>query len=107
MSRRFTLKTLLRLLALVAFGGAFAIARLAPSVAWLGDVLLISAIALAVSTERERIAAFRTSESKLSALLASMDDVILILDRDGTYKEIVPTNPSLLYRPTQEMIGRR
>ncbi|HEY8181136.1 MAG TPA: hypothetical protein VII32_02765 [Thermoanaerobaculia bacterium] len=57
-------------------------------------------------TERRRIAAFRTSESKLRALIASMDDVILILDRDGMYKEIVPTNPSLLYRPAQETIGR-
>jgi PAS domain S-box-containing protein len=107
MSHRFTLKTLLQLLTLVTFGGAFAVFRLAPSVARLGDILLISAIGLAVFTERRRIAAFRTSESKLRALIASMDDVILILDRDGMYKEIVPTNPSLLYRPAQEMTGRR
>jgi PAS domain S-box-containing protein len=47
------------------------------------------------------------SESKLRALFGSMDDVILILDRDGTYKEIAPTNPSLLYKPAADLIGRR
>lgn len=151
MRHRFTSKTLLRLLALVAFGGAFAIARLAPQLSLFGDILLTSAIGLAVFADgwiggvlilvlaplalandasvgdghvlgewiegavvvlvmlfaRRRIAAFQRSESKLRALLASMNDVILILDREGTYKEIVPTNPALLHRPAQEMIGRR
>ena len=42
----------------------------------------------------------------MRALLASMDDVILILDRDGRYIEIVPTNPQLLYRPAEGLVGR-
>jgi PAS domain S-box-containing protein len=47
------------------------------------------------------------SESKLRALLASLDEVILIVDREGRYLEIPDTNPALLYRPMKEIIGRR
>ncbi|MGB2869637.1 MAG: PAS domain S-box protein [Bacteroidota bacterium] len=46
------------------------------------------------------------SESELRALLASMDDVILVLDSEGRYLKIAPTNPSLLYRPSKELLGK-
>ncbi|HEY3053629.1 MAG TPA: PAS domain S-box protein [Thermoanaerobaculia bacterium] len=70
---------------------------------WIESLVIVVAMVIA----RRRIRRFQESESKLRALLASMDDVILILDRVGTYLEIVPTNPSLLYRPADEMVGRR
>jgi PAS domain S-box-containing protein len=47
------------------------------------------------------------SEAELRALLASMEDVILVLDVDGRYRRIAPTNPDLLYRPRAELLGRR
>ncbi|HET6594496.1 MAG TPA: GAF domain-containing protein [Anaerolineales bacterium] len=46
------------------------------------------------------------SESELRALFASMNDVIIVYDRDGRYVRIAPTNPSLLIRPPDEMVGR-
>ena len=46
------------------------------------------------------------SESELRALFASMNDVIIVYDKDGRYVRIAPTNPSLLIRPPDEMIGR-
>ena len=46
------------------------------------------------------------SETELRALFASMNDVIIVYDRDGKYIRIAPTNPSLLVRPPEEMIGR-
>ena len=46
------------------------------------------------------------SESELRALFASMNDVIIVYDKDGKYIRIAPTNPSLLVRPPEEMIGR-
>ena len=46
------------------------------------------------------------SESELRALFASMNDVIIVYDRNGCYVRIAPTNPSLLVRPPDEMIGR-
>jgi len=46
------------------------------------------------------------SESELRALFASMNDVIIVYDKDGRYVRIAPTNPSLLVRPPDEMIGK-
>jgi len=46
------------------------------------------------------------SESELRALFASMNDVIIVYDKDGRYVRIAPTNPSLLIRPPDEMIGK-
>jgi PAS domain S-box-containing protein len=46
------------------------------------------------------------SESELRALFASMNDVIIVYDKDGRYVRIAPTNPSLLVRPPEEMVGR-
>lgn len=46
------------------------------------------------------------SESELRALFASMNDVIIVYDKDGRYMRIAPTNPSLLIRPPDEMVGR-
>lgn len=46
------------------------------------------------------------SEAELRALFASMNDVIIVYDKDGNYVRIAPTNPSLLVRPADEMVGR-
>jgi diguanylate cyclase (GGDEF)-like protein/PAS domain S-box-containing protein len=51
-------------------------------------------------------AALRTSEAELRALLAAMNDVIVVLDARGRYLKIAPTNPSLLHKPATELIGR-
>ncbi len=49
----------------------------------------------------------RRSEAELRALFAAMTDVIIIYDREGRYVRIAPTNPSRLFRPSAEMLGRR
>jgi diguanylate cyclase (GGDEF)-like protein/PAS domain S-box-containing protein len=46
------------------------------------------------------------SEAKLRALFAGMVDVVFVLDIDGRYIEIAPTNPTNLYRPPDEMLGK-
>jgi PAS domain S-box-containing protein len=59
-------------------------------------------------TERARaVEALRASESELRTKFAAMTDVILVLDKEGRYLDIAPTNPSLLYKPPAELIGRR
>ncbi|KAF0109018.1 MAG: putative PAS/PAC sensor protein [Anaerolineaceae bacterium] len=52
---------------------------------------------------QEKLAA---SESELRALFASMHDVVLVIDREGVYRKIAPTNPALLYKPPEELLGR-
>jgi PAS domain S-box-containing protein len=50
--------------------------------------------------------ALRASESELRSLFAAMTDVVAVLDAQGRYLKIAPTNPSLLYRPAAELIGK-
>jgi PAS domain S-box-containing protein len=58
-------------------------------------------------TERKRTEeALAASETELRALFASMNDVVLVIDRDGVYRKIAPTNPNLLYKPPGELLGK-
>jgi PAS domain S-box-containing protein len=58
-------------------------------------------------TERKQAEeAVARSESELRALFAAMRDVVLVLDAQGRYLQIAPTNPNLLYKPRAELLGR-
>ncbi len=58
-------------------------------------------------TERKRTEeALAVSEAELRALFASMNDVVLVIDQDGVYRKIAPTNPALLYKPRAELLGK-
>jgi len=48
----------------------------------------------------------RKSELKLHAIFAAMSDVIMELNSEGRYIEIGPSNPSLLYKPPVEILGK-
>jgi len=50
--------------------------------------------------------ATQRSQAELSALFAAMTDVIIVYDKEGRYKRIAPTNPSRLFRPPEEMLGK-
>ena len=58
-------------------------------------------------TERRQAEEPADLEAELRALFAAMTDVILVLDIEGRYVKIAPTNPSLLYKPPDELIGKR
>ncbi|WKZ48593.1 MAG: GAF domain-containing protein [Anaerolineales bacterium] len=51
--------------------------------------------------------ALAKSEADLRALFTSMQDVVLVVDRDTRYVRIAPTNPSRLFLPPEEMLGKR
>jgi PAS domain S-box-containing protein len=58
-------------------------------------------------TERKRTEdALAASEAEFRALFAAMDDVLFVIDRDGVYRKVAPTNPRLLYKPRQELLGK-
>ena len=63
----------------------------------------LSFIANQVSVALER----KQSELELRTLFASMNDVILIVDKDTRYLRIAPTNPSRLFLPPEELIGQK
>jgi PAS domain S-box-containing protein len=58
-------------------------------------------------TERKRAeAALAASEAELRALFAAMRDVVIVYDREGRYLNIAPTEASLLYKPSADLIGK-
>jgi PAS domain S-box-containing protein len=71
-----------------------------------GRAVLLRGTTADISDRKRSEAALRDSEAELRALFASMEDVILVLDRDGRYVRIAPTNPNLLYRPPAELTGK-
>ncbi len=93
----------LQIVALVA-AGMSAVAATSHTLAQLGERAVTVAILVLAVAALER---YRAAATKLRALLASMDDVILVLDEEGTYVEIVDTNPDPLYRPPGDLIGQR
>jgi PAS domain S-box-containing protein len=70
---------------------------------WVECLIILAVVALA----RGGIARFRRSENKLRALLSSMDERILVFDRDGTFVEVVETKAPLVYLPSENRIGRK
>ena len=73
------------------------------------DLQLLTAFAGQVAVALENARLFQVtqkSEAELRALFASMNDVIIVYDKNGRYIRIAPTNPSLLVRPPEEMIGK-
>jgi PAS domain S-box-containing protein len=39
-------------------------------------------------------------------LLSAITDVVLVLNSEGRYLEILPTNPNILYKPTEQLLGK-
>jgi PAS domain S-box-containing protein len=58
-------------------------------------------------TERKHIEeALQSSKAELSALINSMTDVLIVVSSEGRYMKIAETNPSLLYKPPKELLGK-
>ena len=51
--------------------------------------------------------ALQRAEARSRALIGAMQDVILVLDRDGTYVDIAASATDRLFRPAKELLGRR
>ncbi|HEY2981685.1 MAG TPA: GAF domain-containing protein, partial [Anaerolineales bacterium] len=72
------------------------------------DVLTILGTQAAAAIERlqarEELA---KSEADLRALFASLEDVVVVVDRDARYVRVAPTNPASQIRPAEELIGKR
>src|SRR5574341_783780 len=72
------------------------------------EILTILGAQVAAAIERLLAReALAKSEADLRALFASMEDVVLVVDKDTRYLGIAPTNPSRLFLPPQELLGKR
>jgi PAS domain S-box-containing protein len=59
-----------------------------------------------ITDRKQAEEALAASEAELRALFAAMNDVVLVIDSHGIYQEIAPTNPRLLYKPSEELLGK-
>jgi len=71
-----------------------------------GKALRLTGSHTDVTERRHAEEALRASEAEMRALLAALSDVILVLDPDGRYLRVAPTNPRLLYRPSIDLVGK-
>jgi PAS domain S-box-containing protein len=60
-----------------------------------------------ISDRKKAEIALQASESELRALFAAMSDIIFVLDIEGRFLKIAPTNPELLYKPPAELVGQK
>ncbi len=60
-----------------------------------------------ITEQKKSAESLIASEQEMRSLFAAMSDVIFVLDRDGAYVRIAPTSPNNLYRPSEELIGRK
>ena len=71
-----------------------------------GEVVGVIGVATDVTERKAAEERIKASEAELRALFEAMNDVIFVLDSEGRYLEIAPTNPALLYRPPDDLIGK-
>ena len=76
--------------------------RLSPEGRYIGAFGVFSDI----TDRRKAEVKLQQSEARLRALFSALNDVILVVDASGRYIEIAPTNPSLLYKPAEEILGK-
>ncbi|MCL5611548.1 MAG: PAS domain S-box protein [Chloroflexi bacterium] len=70
-----------------------------------GQPLYWQGVHIDITNHKRSEEALTASEAELSAIFASMPDVVLVLDRDGRYLKIAPTNPDLLHQPAEMLLG--
>ncbi|PQV63162.1 PAS domain S-box-containing protein/diguanylate cyclase (GGDEF) domain-containing protein [Abditibacterium utsteinense] len=71
--------------------------------------VLSALIGSAIERTRSHLAirlAQSDATSELQALLSTINDAIFVLDSAGRYRKIVANDPTLLFRPDAELIGR-
>ncbi|MBI5294018.1 MAG: GAF domain-containing protein [Chloroflexi bacterium] len=58
-------------------------------------------------TERKQMEeALKASEAELRTLINAMTDIIFVGNSEGRFLKIVDTSPSLLYKPSKELLGK-
>ncbi len=81
--------------------------RITPRFDAYGRLIGYQGVARDITAHRQAEEALAASEAELRALFAALPDVVMVLDRDGRYLKIAPTHPEMLYRPAEELLGKR
>jgi diguanylate cyclase (GGDEF)-like protein/PAS domain S-box-containing protein len=71
-----------------------------------GEPLYWLGVQTDITERKEAEQRLEASEAELRALFEAMDDLVFEIDTQGRYLKVAPTNPLLLYRPREELIGK-
>ena len=75
-------------------------------------VLVIFSLALRAQVAKKtrellgKTRALAASERKNRAFISALPDLFIIMDGDGRYLEVITSNPSILFRPVEDRIGK-
>ena len=72
-----------------------------------GQILYYDGTVEDITERKQAEDALAASEAELRTLFAGMNDVVIIYDIDGRYIKIAPTSPANLFRPLDEMLGKK
>ena len=72
-----------------------------------GKVLYYQGTVEDITEQKKAEEALRTSESELRALFSAIPDVIMVVDKEGCYLNIISSNSELVHQPTEDLIGKR
>lgn len=71
-----------------------------------GELLFLEGFITDITDRKKAVEKIEDSEKKLRSIFQALPDIFLILDYEGRYMEITPSNEQLLYRPLNELIGK-
>ena len=71
-----------------------------------GEIIGLIGISRDITERKRAEAELKTSEAEMRALFAAMTDVILVVDAEGHYLKVAPTQTKLLYQPPAEIVGK-
>lgn len=67
---------------------------------------MLTNVAIDITKRKQLEAHLRQSEAELRALFEAMDDLVMVLDRQGRYLKVVTNDSSKLCRPAPQIIGK-
>jgi PAS domain S-box-containing protein len=67
---------------------------------------MLTNVAIDITERKQLEAHLRQSEAELRALFEAMDDLVMVLDREGRYLKVVTNDSSKLCRPAPQLIGK-
>ncbi len=70
------------------------------------SILIVVGFIQDVTPRKQVEAALRQSEAELRAVFGAMSDLVLTLDDQGRYLNVITNNPQILYQPAEKLIGK-
>ncbi|WP_170319910.1 STAS domain-containing protein [Polyangium spumosum] len=67
----------------------------------------LEALRAHVAALQAELVTARAAASELRAMFLAMTDVVIVMNGEGRYLKIAPTCPDLLYRPSEDLVGKR